>query len=193
MQRTSPRTKAKQPVSDAPTNQGPIMLVPTLRSSPHRAAASTSDVAGRVAPPMESATLVNAPSMANVVSQLTPHFDLEILSTIEVPPIMTDTDFCAVVAPSLKDIPEAITAQQHQGILDLTNPWSTSENTKKDTTLAIPPLETIPAATMDLLKGKEKTTAIAVVDKKADRGAQQDATTTLQQIVVPRDDDGWAR
>jgi hypothetical protein len=114
-------------------------LVPTCCSSPHRAAASTSDVAGMVAPPVESATLVNAPSMANVVSQLTPHFDLEILSMIEVPPIMTDTDFRAVVAPSLKDIPEAITAQQHQGILDVTNPWSKSENTNKDTTLAIPP------------------------------------------------------
>jgi hypothetical protein len=93
---------------------------------------------------------------------------------IEVPPIMTDTDFRAVVAPSLKDIPEAITAQQHQGILDVTNPLSTSENTKKDTTLAIPPLGTIPAATTDLVMGKVRATAIAVVDGKADRGAQQD-------------------
>jgi hypothetical protein len=145
------RTRAKQPASDALTNQGPIALVPTRRSSPSRATASTSDVAGMVAPPVESATLVNAPSMPNVVSQLTPHFvnapsmdnvvsqltphfNLEISSTIEVPPIMTDTNFRAFVAPSLKDIPEAITAQQHQGILDVTNPWSTSENINKDTT-----------------------------------------------------------
>jgi hypothetical protein len=126
-------------VSDARTNQGPIALVPTHCSSPRRATASTSDVAGMIAPPVESATLVNSPSMANVVSQLTPHFDLESSSMIEVPPIMTDTDFRAVVAPSLKDIPEAITAQQHQGILDVTNPWSTSKNTNKDMTLAIPP------------------------------------------------------
>jgi hypothetical protein len=171
MQQTSPRTKAKQPVSDAPTNQGPIMfLVPTRRSSPRRATASISDVAEMVAPPVESATIVNAPSMANVVCQLTPNFDLEILSIIEVPPIMTDTDLGADVAPSLKDIPEAITAQQHQGLLDVTNPQSTSKNTKKDTTPAILPLEMIPAATTDLVMGKEKTTAIAVVDEKADRG-----------------------
>jgi hypothetical protein len=81
------------------------MLVPTCRSSPGRAIASISDLPEMVAPPMESATIVNAPSMANVVSQLTPHFDLEISSKIDVPPIMTD----------------AITAQQHQGLLDVTN------------------------------------------------------------------------
>jgi hypothetical protein len=64
-----------------------------------------------------------------------------------------------------------------------------------DTTQAIPPLETIKATTTDLVPGKEVTTTIAVVDKKADGGAQQDAMTTLQQqynIAVPRDDDGWA-
>jgi hypothetical protein len=195
IKRTSPRTKAKQPVSDALTNQGPIALVPTCRSSPRRATASTSKVAGMVAPPVESGTLVNAPSMANVVSQLTSHFDLEISPIIEVPPIMSDTDFRAVVAPSFKDIPEAITALQQQGILDVTNPRTTSENINKDTTLAIPPIETIPTATTVLVMGKEKTTSIAVVDKKADGGAQQDATTKLQQqyhIAVPRDDEGWA-
>jgi hypothetical protein len=109
-----------------------------------------------VAPPVESATLVNAPSMANVVSQFTPHFDLEILSMIEVPPIMTDTNFCAVVAPSLKDIPEAITTQQHQVILDVTNPRSTSENTKKDTTLAIPPPRNNPSRHYGSCNGKRK-------------------------------------
>jgi hypothetical protein len=114
---------------------------------------------------------------------------------IEVPPIMSDTDFRAVVAPSLKDIPEAITAQQHQGILDVTNPRSTSKNINKDLTLALPPLETIPTATTVLVTGKEKTTTIAVVDKKAEarkRMQWQNYINKKYHIAFPRDNEGWA-